>query len=331
MVKSLDDISHSDSDPSPKVVAFGGGTGMSILLSGLKAYARDIRAVVTVSDNGGSSGRIARDFEISPPGDFRNCLLALSEVDPLLKKLLSYRFEEGDVLGHSVGNLLLTALTRETGNFEEALEEAGRLLGVSGGVYPATNRRVVLVASHPDGSRSSGETQIVASRKRIDHVRLLPDPGRVSSQVREAILGADLIILGPGSLYTSVIPNLLVGGMVEAIRESGAPVVAVINIMTQRGETDRYTAGEHLRALLEHSEPGFVDYCLVHQGDIPESALDRYVYMGSEVVELDVDVFEREGVELLRDDLVDVGEFIRHDPGRLARAVLKLLNLRSLI
>src|SRR3989441_7946039 len=250
-----------------RIVAMGGGTGLSALLQGLKKYAQpsapavDITAVVTVSDDGGSSGRLRREFEVLPPGDIRNCMVALSEDEALLSRLFQYRFQSGRGLkGHSFGNLFLTALTRVTGDFHEAVKVSSEVLRIAGSIYPATATNIVLEAVLQDGRHVTGETAITKSQSGISRIHLLPEKCLPLPETLKAIAEADLITLGPGSLFTSVIPNLLVEGIPDAIRRSPAVKAYFVNLMWQPGETMNYRASDHLRAIYSHSGEGLIDY-----------------------------------------------------------------------
>ncbi|MBI4577417.1 MAG: YvcK family protein [Planctomycetes bacterium] len=318
--------------PGPAVVAFGGGTGMATLLRGLRRHTERITAVVTVGDDGGSSGRLRKELLVLPPGDIRNCLVALSEADPLRAELFQYRFEESDLKGHTLGNLLITALTKLTGDFARAVREAGRLLEVRGRVIPCTCDRVALVAHHRDGTKSTGEVEISRSSLEILEVEWKPRPGRLSPDIAEAIGEADLFVLGPGSLYTSVIPNLLVEGMLDAIRARGRTVAYVCNIMTQPGETIGYTLSDHVDAIRRHTRGDFVDVVFAHEGPIPDDVLDRYLESGAGPVRVDPD--RCPGVRVLPGDFLGsnapvagspAGPVVRHDGERLAWALMGLV------
>lgn len=310
-----------EGDDLPRVVAFGGGTGMSSLLSGLRRYTDRLTAVVTVTDNGGSSGRLRNDFEIVPPGDIRNCLTALAEVDPLLIEAFQYRFTEGEFRGHCFGNLFITILTRIVGSFEGSIREMNRLLNVRGKVLPAASERVSLIAHHPDGTKSTGEVQIIRSGKKIVRVELRPSPVRLSAEIEEAVSQADLFLFGPGSLFTSVIPNLLIDGIMEAIRRTGKPRVYIGNIMTQPGETLGLRLSDHVRAIRSHVGDGFPDVVIAQVGEIPPQVLDRYAGEGAEPVSMDLDQKEFQGIEIIASNFYTGGEIVRHDPSVLARTI----------
>ena len=311
----------------PKIVAMGGGTGLSTMLRGLKDHTSSLTAVVTVGDDGGSSGRLRSDFDIIPPGDIRNCLVALSDAGPTMEALFQYRFgqESGTLQGHSFGNLLLTALSQITGDFRQAVREATRILNVSGRVLPATDRKFALVATHPDGSRTTGEAQITSarsdrSRKPIARLELKPTPAPVDAEICQALAEADLIVLGPGSLYTSVIPNCLVPGMTDAMKAARAPIVYVCNVMTQPGETDGYSVADHLRAIEDHTEPGLVDAVIVNTRPIDERLLLNYHASGQEPVVWNAAAAAEWPFRatVVASDLASQTDVVRHDPALLA-------------
>jgi uncharacterized cofD-like protein len=287
---------------------------MSALLNGLKEYTDRITAVVTVTDNGGSSGRLRNDFEMAPPGDIRNCLLALADIDPLVAQAFQYRFGEAEFKDHCFGNLFITVLTRLVGDFGASIRELNRLLNVRGRVIPATSTRVSLVARHPDGSKSTGEVEIARSGKAIEKVEIRPAPVVMSAEIRQAVEEADLFLFGPGSLYTSVIPNLLLEGIVEAINATGKERVYVANIMTQPGETDGYALSDHIRALRDHVGAEFPDAVVAHQGAIPEEMLCRYRATGAEPVRCDLrDHREFDSVRLISSDFFSEGDTVCED------------------
>ncbi|MEM7263859.1 MAG: uridine diphosphate-N-acetylglucosamine-binding protein YvcK [Planctomycetota bacterium] len=312
-----------------RIVAFGGGTGMAALLRGLKEYSDHITAVVTVTDNGGSSGRLRSEFEMAAPGDLRNCLLALADVDPLISRVFQYRFHEAEFKGHCFGNLFITVLNRVVGDFKGSIEELNRLLRVRGRVIPACEGRVSLVAHHPDGSKSTGEVQITKSGKPIDRIELQPQPVPLDPEIAEAVAEADLFLFGPGSLYTSIIPNLLIGDLMDRIRATGKPSVYVGNIMTQPGETVGYDLGDHIRALRRHVGDGFPDAVVAHNGRVPPEISENYRREGAGVVRQDLDddpdfrnvrVVQR---NFLAEDAVSSGRSARHDSSLLARVIFE--------
>ena len=308
-----------------RVVAIGGGTGLSTLLLGLKEYTENITAIVTVTDDGGGSGVLRREFGILPPGDIRNCILALADTSSKLGELLNYRFDAGSLCGQSFGNLFLLALNNISGSFADGVAAMHKILAVTGQVLPVTNRTIDLEATFADGSRVVGETSITAAKKErnldIQSVRLVPGTVEALPQAIEAIEQAELIILGPGSLYTSIIPNLLVGGISEAIARSDAMKLYVLNVMTQEGETEGYSAADHLKALLRHG--GAADVCLYNTKEIPEKLAARYMPEGSEPLMPDATAFRELGVRLFGGDMLSRnGQLARHDPLRLAYNVM---------
>ena len=308
-----------------KVVAIGGGTGLSTLLLGLKEYTENITAIVAVTDDGGGSGVLRREFGILPPGDIRNCILALANTSSTLGELLNYRFDSGSLQGQSFGNLFLLALNNISGSFAEGVAAMNQILAVTGQVLPVTCQNVDLEATFADGSRVVGETSITAAKKErnldIRGVSLIPANVTALPQAIAAIEEAELIILGPGSLYTSVIPNLLVGGVAEAIARSKALKLHVLNVMTQEGETEGYSAADHVQALMRHG--GAVDVCLYNTKEIPAKLAARYMPEGSEPLMPDVRAFQQLGIRLFGGDMLSRnGQLARHDPLRLAYNVM---------
>ncbi len=304
-----------------KAVAFGGGTGMAALLVGLKAYTENITAVVTVTDNGGSSGRLRNDFDIVAPGDIRNCLIALADIDPLIQDVFQYRFHEAEFKGHCFGNLFITVLTRVVGNFRGSIRELNRLLRVKGRVIPAAGNKVSLVAHHPDGTKSTGEVEISQSRKPIERIELRPAPVPMSAEIRQAVHEAELFLFGPGSLFTSVIPNLLLEGLVEAIQRNGSPRVYIGNIMTQPGETDGYCLSDHLRALRRQVGTDFPACVLAHKGALPKELIEKYKAGRAEPVASGLPAEEFSGVRLIERNFFSGSTSARHDSSRLAKVI----------
>jgi len=269
---------HRTVTKGPRVVALGGGTGLSALLRGLKEYTGNLTAIVTVADDGGSSGKLREQYRILPPGDFRQCLTALAETEPLMTQLFQHRFSEGSLDGHAFGNLFIMAMAEITGDFEHALRESGKVLAVRGTILPSTLHNVVLVAELEDGQEAVGESRIPLSLMPIRHVYLEPRHAMINPEAEQAILNAELITVGPGSLYTSILPNLLVEGMVSSLKQSKAPKVYICNVATQKGETDHFTVGDHIEALERHVGPGLFDYVLVNSNlnyPLPPSAQAR--------------------------------------------------------
>lgn len=312
----------------PRIVTIGGGTGLSVLLTGLKEYTSNISAIVTVADDGGSSGRLRQQFDILPPGDIRNCLVALADAPALMRDLFQFRFNtESELSGHSFGNLFITVMTRLTGDFEKAIKETSKVLALRGQVIPSTLNNVVLVAQHKDGSTTVGEDNIPKAHRPINRVVLNPAQPQATPDAIKAIEEAQLIILGPGSLYTSIIPNLLIKEITEAIAGSGAIKVYVCNAMTQPGETDGYSASDHIKVLIGHSHPKVLNYCVVNTGEIPADILKRYAQQDSYLVINDRKKIENMGYRVIEDDfgIVENG-VVRHDPVKLARIIFGLME-----
>lgn len=311
----------------PKVVTIGGGTGLSVLLSGLKEFTSNISAIVTVADDGGSSGRLRQEFDILPPGDIRNCLVALADAPALMRDLFQFRFDTtSELSGHSFGNLFITVMTRLTGDFEKAIKETSKVLALKGQVIPSTLDNVVLVAQYKDGTTIEGEEKIPKLQRPIDRITLKPVQPLATPEAIKAIEEAQIIVLGPGSLYTSIIPNLLIKEITAAIVASEAIKVYVCNIMTQPGETDGFCASDHLRAFISHSHPRLFDYCIVNTGEIPSQILKRYALENSYPVINDTPNIENMGYRVIEDDVVIAENVIRHDPLKLARIVLGLIE-----
>ena len=302
----------------PRVVAIGGGTGMSSLLRGLKEYTANLAAIVTVADDGGSSGRLREEYRILPPGDFRQCLVALADAEPLVKQLFNHRFENGSLGGHSFGNLFIMAMAEVTGNFEHALRESGRVLAVRGAIIPSTLHDVTLVAS-VNGSMVEGESKIPMQRGLISRVFLRPDDAELNPEAAMAIMNAELIVIGPGSLYTSILPNLLVPGMVRAIKESPALKVFVCNVASQHGETDNYNVSDYLRVLREHTCEDLFDFAIVN------SNLNHLPTGGQSQVIFDYQVIQRAfpDIRFIAADVVNVRIPSHHDPQKLSRLIIK--------
>lgn len=318
----------------PKIAAIGGGTGLSTMLRGLKKYTDRLTAIVTVADDGGGSGVLRREMGILPPGDVRQCMQALANTEPVMEQLLGYRFPEGQLKGQSFGNLLLAALNGMAGSFEEAVAMMGQVLAISGRVLPVTNADVQLEAVFENGARVVGESHIFNAKKqqdcRIHHVSLVPERPKALPDALRAISEADLILLGPGSLYTSVIPNLLVDGVADTIRASHAQKFYICNIMTQDGETEGYTAADHLEALQRHGREGIVDLCLANNAPIPRGLAARYSEEDAELLRVDRERIAALGIALAEYPLLSAqGGYARHDPALLAQAVMELYRERT--
>lgn len=312
----------------PRIVAIGGGTGLSVLLSGLKEYTSNITAIVTVADDGGSSGRLREQFDILPPGDIRNCLVALADAPTLMQDLFQFRFEDNsDLAGHSFGNLFITVMTRLTGDFEKAIKETSKVLALKGQVIPSTLTSVVLTAEHEDGTKTIGENKIPKANQPIKRVFLNPAKPQATPDAVKAIEEAQLIVLGPGSLYTSIIPNLLIDEIEQAVVASQATKIYVCNVMTQAGESDNYTAADHIKALVEHSHPRVLDYCIVNNREIPEAVLERYAQQNSHLVVSDRRRLENMGYRVVEDSFAIIENgVVRHDPARLAQIIFSFLE-----
>ncbi|MDP2927861.1 MAG: YvcK family protein [Candidatus Omnitrophota bacterium] len=312
----------------PRIVTVGGGTGLSVLLSGLKNYTSNISAVVTVADSGGSSGRLRQQFDVLPPGDIRNCLVALADAPTLMRDLFQFRFDaNSEFSGHSFGNLFITVMTRLTGDFEKAIKETSKVLALRGQVIPSTLGDVTLVAHYSDGSMVVGEDQIPRARKSINRVSLTPEQPLATPDALKAIKEAQIIVLGPGSLYTSIIPNLLVKEITEEIAKSEAIKVYVCNVMTQPGETDGYSVSDHIKALLKHSHEQILDYCVVNNGEVPSEILKRYSQDNSLLVVNDRKKIENLGVRVVEEDFSMIADgVIRHDAEKLAKIILSFIE-----
>lgn len=309
----------------PKIVVIGGGTGLSALLRGLKEYTANLTAIVTVADDGGSSGKLRNEMGILPPGDVRNCLVALADTENIMEDLFSYRFNTGTLAGHSLGNLLIAGLADTFGDFQKGIESVSKVFALRGNVYPSTLEQVVLGAELTGGTVIKGETAVRETEGRIKRVFLEPSDCHPMPEALKALEEADLVVLGPGSLYTSVLPNLLVEGLRDKIKEVSAPCVYVCNIMTEPGETDDYTVADHLQAIVDHCGADFVDAVLANDREIPQELLKRYAQEGSFPVIGEARSVEWLGVKYVERDLFQAGDIIRHDSKRLARELIRLL------
>ncbi|GAV21544.1 gluconeogenesis factor YvcK family protein [Carboxydothermus pertinax] len=306
----------------PKIAVLGGGTGLSTLLRGLKHYTSNLTAIVTVADDGGSSGRLREEMGMLPPGDIRNCLVALADKESLMESLLQFRFTEGDLAGHSIGNLLIAALWKISGNFSRAVFSLGQILKVRGVVYPSTEEKVVLRGILANGDEVVGESNFGEVTSPVKKVYLHPAGAKTLPEVEKAIRDADLIILGPGSLYTSIIPNLLVEGVVESIKRSNAPVLYIMNIMTEKGETSGYDALDHLQAIIDHAGP-IVDYVLINNENPAPELLAKYRREGQYPVKVDEKLLKKLGIKkVIKAPVLDQKQYLRHDPEKLARVIL---------
>ncbi|MDR1668376.1 MAG: YvcK family protein [Oscillospiraceae bacterium] len=312
-----------------RIAALGGGTGLSSMLRGLKMCSENITAIVTTADDGGSSGQLRQDLGIMPPGDIRNCILALANTEPTMERLLNYRFPEGSLAGQSFGNLFLAALTGISGSFDEAVERMSDVLAVTGRVLPVSRGPTLLEAVFENGARVTGESNIFNAKKqqkcRIRQVRLIPENARARDDALLAITDADLVVLGPGSLYTSIIPNLLAEGVSEALAASSALRVYVCNIMTQEGETEGYSCFDHAREILRHAKRPVFDVCLANNTPVPDEINALYAKEGAGAARLDRHLFEEAGIALRERPMMTLhcGQ-VRHHPLRLAYALTEL-------
>jgi len=310
-------------EKGPKIVAVGGGSGLSVLLHGLKEFSNNITAIVTVADDGGSSGRIREEFGILPPGDIRNCLVALADAEPLMRDLFQFRFDKGTALeGHSFGNLFIAAMTNLTGDFEVAVKESSKILAIRGRVIPSTLEKVRLVAEFTDGSQVEGEAKIPKKNAPIKNVYLKPTGSQPTKDAVQAIEEADIIVLGPGSLYTSIIPNLLVKGIADAIVVSRVPKVYICNVMTQPGETDGFTAYDHVKALISHANKDIINTCVVNVAKAPRELLGRYEKEKSFPVIADSERIKQLGYRVIEEKIISLADFVRHDPEKLSKIIV---------
>ena len=318
----------------PRIAVIGGGHGLSNMLRGLKRYTENISAIVTVADDGGGSGMLRQDLGMPPPGDIRNCLEALANTEPLMSELMHYRFTEGSLAGQSFGNLFLAALNGISPSFDTAVRRMSEVLAITGRVLPVTTADVQLEAEFENGASVVGESKIFYCKKkedcRITKVHLIPEHPKALPEAMDAIREADLLILGPGSLYTSIIPNLLVDGIVEAIQSSQALKVYVANVMTQEGETEGYTASDHIAAIFQHSAPGLFDLCLTNSSPIPRDVAARYAQEGAEPLRYDAGRGAALGVALVSRPIATVENgYVRHNSDTLARELILLHAERS--
>lgn len=316
----------------PKFVVIGGGTGLSILLMGLKKFTANITAIVTVADDGGGSGILREDLGMLPPGDIRSCILALANTEPTMEKLLKYRFTEGILKGQNFGNLFIAAMNEIYGSFELAVKETCNVLAVTGKVLPMTLEDIKLCAVLENGDILKGESHIpvdaINAGSRIDYIYTEPKISYPLEESVEAINDADVIVLGPGSLYTSVIPNLLVNNIVDTIYNAKAPKVYITNVMTQPGETDGYNVLDHVNAILKHSTVDFLDYVIANKEEIPIDTLEKYILDGSKPVLMgarDEEILKSKGIKLMGENLIDIRkDYIRHDNIELSKLLMEI-------
>ena len=321
-------------DNGPKVVAIGGGTGISTMLRGLKTITSNVTAIITVADDGGSSGKLREELGILPPGDIRNCILALADTEPVMEKLLQYRFKEGAFKDHNFGNLLLAAMNDISDSFEDAVQATSDVLKVTGKVLPVTSEKISLCAQMDDGHVVCGEKNIGTHNKtqfgKIRRVYLDKRYVKPVNEVLDAIKEADIIVLGPGSLYTSIIPNLLVDNVVKEIKKSKAIKVYVCNVMTQPSETEDYSVYDHIRAIEEHSCKGIIEYCIVNSAFVPDYMLEKYREEGAEIVQIDYDMLKNQDIKIITGDFIEISnEYVRHNPIKLANKIFEVYKMED--
>jgi uncharacterized cofD-like protein len=320
-------MKRNDLPRVPRIVVIGGGTGLSVMLRGLKEKPVDITAIVTVADDGGSSGILRSEMQMPPPGDIRNVLTALADVEPLLSKILEYRFQTGTGLaGHSLGNLILAAITDITGDFVTGVKEMNRVFAVRGRVLPASNQAIYLKAEMADGTIVEGESKIPQAQGTIRRVFIEPADVSPLEEALQAIREADGILCGPGSLYTSLLPNLLVPHVVEEIVKSQAVKMFICNVMTQPGETDGYSVSDHLNAIHKHVGHHLFDYVIVNNGDIPVEVQERYAEQGAKPVHLDLEEVAKKGYRIIADRFVLFRTYLRHDAEKLSDHIYQLVE-----
>jgi len=311
----------------PKIVAIGGGTGLSTILEGLKDYTSNISAIVTVADEGGSSGRLREELGMLPPGDIRNCLVSLAEAPKLMRNLFQYRFTEGDgIKGHSFGNLFIAAMTQVTGSFEDAIKTSSRVLAIRGRVIPSSLDKIRLKAEYKDGSIKEGEDKISNGTEPVKKVYLDSPNAQANPEAIEAIREADMIILGPGSLFTSIIPNLLIKQITEEIAKRNVLKLYICNVMTQHGETDGFTAADHLEALLSHAGKNIMNYCMVNSGRLDYNLLLRYSQDKSFPVIFDRERLRKLGAVVFEGDVVSRSDYLHHDYEKTAKVIMDIYN-----
>ena len=320
----------------PKIVVIGGGTGLSTMLRGLKYYTSNISAIVTVGDDGGGSGALREDLGMLPPGDIRNCILALADTEPIMDDLLQYRFKDGRLKNQSFGNLFLAAMDGISDNFEEAVQKMSSVLAVTGKVIPVTLDDMELVAKFKNGNIVKGESKIpeeaIKQNTRIEELSINPEDAKPLEEALVAIKEADAIVMGPGSLYTSIIPNLLVKDIRNAVKKSNALKIYISNIMTQPGETTSFKASDHLKVLSKYGGKNFIDYAIVNTGEIGQELKEKYRLENSELVQLDEEEIHRLGVKILGEDLVKIQKgYIKHDADKLAQVLVDMIMKKKLM
>ena len=320
----------------PKIVVIGGGTGLSTMLRGLKLYTNNITAIVTVGDDGGGSGKLRADLGMLPPGDIRNCILALADTEPIMEDLLQYRFKEGSLKGQNFGNLFLAAMAGISDNFEDAVQKMSSVLAVTGKVLPVTLDDMKLIAELENGNIVEGESiipdEVIKQKSKIKNLKIEPEKAKPLLDALMAISEADAIVMGPGSLYTSIIPNLLVEDIAECINKSDAIKIYISNVMTQPGETDDFTVSDHIKTLMKYSGKNSVEYVIANNGTIPKDIEERYLSEGSKLVELDYDNIKDLGVKVVETDLVKITKgYVKHDSEYLAQVLMTTVLDKKLL
>ena len=320
----------------PKIVVIGGGTGLSTMLRGLKYYTSNITAIVTVGDDGGGSGDLREDLGMLPPGDIRNCILALADTEPIMEDLLQYRFKDGRLKNQSFGNVFLAAMDGISDNFEEAVQKMSSVLAVTGKVIPVTLDNMKLVAKLENGNIVEGESQIpheaIKQNSKIDELSIMPENAKALTEALDAIKEADAIVMGPGSLYTSITSNLLVKDIAKAVKRSNAIKIYISNIMTQPGETNGFKVSDHLKVLRKYGGKDIVNYVIANTGEIEDELKEKYMQEGAEVVELDREEIQSLGIKIVGDNLVKIKKgFIKHDPDKLAEVLVDTIMEKKLL
>ncbi|MBI4432761.1 MAG: uridine diphosphate-N-acetylglucosamine-binding protein YvcK [Candidatus Omnitrophica bacterium] len=312
----------------PRIVVIGGGSGLAVLLHGLKEHTSNITAVVTVADDGGSSGRLRSQFNIPPPGDIRNCLVALADAEPMMSDLFQFRFEgeSGEFEGHNFGNLFILAMLKVTGDFEKAIRESSKILAIRGRVVPATLKRVSLLAHHADGTVTEGESNISKVKSPVDRLYLKPEGCSATEDALTAIQNADAIVIGPGSLYTSLLPNLLIEDLANAVAASAAPKIYICNVMTQPHETDALTAFDHVNVIVEHTRPDILSHVIVHSGQIPQNTLTKYAKEEAYPVTTDTARIRELGYTVIESSLAQSADMIRHNPRKVSKIIMDIVS-----
>ena len=309
----------------PKVVVVGGGTGLSTMLRGVKKYTSNITAIVTVADDGGSSGVLRDELDILPPGDIRNCLVALANTEPLMENLFQYRFQEGELEGHSFGNLFIATLSKITGDFHQGVKKSSDVLAIRGQVLPSTLHDMRLYATLENGKQVKGESQIPKTDGQIKKLSIEPQDCAALPEALQAIKQADAVVLGPGSLYTSVLPNLLIENLAAEIKRTDALKIYACNVMTQPGETDDYTASDHVQAIYDHIGEQIIDYVLVNDGEVEEELLEKYAEEEAYPVKVDWNQLLEQDLEIISEDLINQTNLVRHDHDKLAQVIMNLI------